>query len=107
MSLQVAKTFGNIIIGGDVVKLIAEYERHNKISWKIASRMVCMKTGKAMLITVCGDCDVGDKIMLLPMYDARGRTLGIVVDDKLVRKGICLYPKLDLDYKYTPYEFQL
>lgn len=107
ISFQGAKTFGSIMTGGNMGKLMAKKSRHTDISWKIASKVVCIKTGKVMLITVCGDCNVGDKIMLLPMYDIRGRALGIVVDDKLKRKGICLYPKLDIFYEYTPHEFQL
>jgi hypothetical protein len=71
-----------------------------------ACKITCI-TGESKLIFVCGECDIGDKIMILPMYDTYERVLGLVVDNTLKRKGICLYPRLDISYKYTPYEFPL
>lgn len=93
--------------GGSIGKLFKKHMRHGDIKWQTVCKVVCTKTEKNVLMTFCGECDVGDKIMLLPMHDIHGRTLGIAVDDTLRRKGICLYPKLDLSYEYMPYEFPL
>lgn len=70
-------------------------------------KIVDNRTGAPMLMTITGECDVGDKIMLIPMYDIHERALGLVVDDKFRRKGICLYPKLDMLCEYISYEFPL
>jgi hypothetical protein len=99
--------FGSVAVDGNIYNLLKKGERHLEIGWQAACKIVCMETKKDMLLTICGECDVGDKIMLLPMYDIHGRTLGMVVDSTFKRKGICLYPKLDVLYEYTPYEFPL
>lgn len=59
-----------------------------------------IKSNKSWPLVAYGDCDIGDRILLLPIYDDFNRALGIIVDrsfttsaDKAVRKGICLYPK--------------
>jgi len=92
---------------GSTNKLFRKASHHEKLGWTRVCSVICIKSGKPMLITIMGECDVGDKIMILPMHDTYERALGIVVDDNLVRKGICLYPKLDEIYEYTPYEFKL
>ncbi len=99
--------FGSLAVEGDLYNILRKGERYKEVGWQAACKIVCMKTGKSMLMTICGECDVGDKIMLLPMYDIHGRTLGMVVDSTFKRKGICLYPKLDVLYEYTSYEFPL
>jgi len=59
-----------------------------------------VKSNKSWPLIAYGDCESGDKILLLPIYDDFNRALGIIVDksfmkptDKALRKGICLYPK--------------
>lgn len=92
---------------GSHTNVMNKFKRHSNLNPQKLSKIVCEKTGNKMLMTIFGECDAGDKIMLLPMYDGLKRTLGIVVDNKLKRKGICLYPRLDICYNYTPYEFAL
>jgi hypothetical protein len=92
---------------GSTSKLFRKAFQVTSVDWDIVCSVMCTKSGKSVLIAILGECDVGDKIMILPMHDIYERTLGIVVDDNLVRKGICLYPKLDEIYEYTPYEFKL
>jgi hypothetical protein len=90
---------------GSTGKLFRKNYRHELVGWEGVCRVTCTKSGKPILIAILGKCDVGDKIMILPMHDRFERALGIIVDDNLKRKGICLYPKLDEIYEYTPYEF--
>jgi hypothetical protein len=92
---------------GNTSKLFRKCHRHTSAKWDGVCRVTCTKSGKPILMAILGKCDVGDKIMILPMHDIYERALGIIVDDNLVRKGICLYPKLDEIYEYTPYEFKL
>lgn len=92
---------------GSTSKLFRKYYRHASVEWGGVCGVTCTKSGKPILMAILGECDVGDKIMILPMHDIYERALGIIVDDNLVRKGICLYPKLDEIYEYTPYEFKL
>lgn len=106
-SLKAVLSGAGIPGGGNVGKLFKKYIRHTNVKWQTVCKLTCLKTGKAMLMTLYGKCDIGDKIMLLPMYDIHERYLGIVVDDNLKRKGICLYPKSDIFYEYTSYEFPL
>lgn len=107
MSLHGISAIVSVISGGGVAKLHTKFERHYGLKPQMACRIVCIDTEETMLMTVFGGCDVGDKVMLLPMYDVHERTLGIIVDDKTRRKGICLYPKSDTRYEYKPCEFQL
>jgi hypothetical protein len=107
VSLATMKGIGSFVVGGNTGKLFAKHLQYSDTNWKVVSKVVCIKTGKCVLIIVCGECDIGDRIMLLPMHDSHERMLGIVVDDKFRRKGICLYPRLDMHYEYTPQEFPL
>jgi hypothetical protein len=117
-SNKIGKTFGAFLVDGvrlakrsftdgATSKLFRKEYRHATIRWDILCGAMCTKSGKTILIAIMGECDKGDKIMILPMHDIYERALGIVVDDNFVRKGICLYPKLDEIYEYTPYEFKL
>lgn len=103
MVKQTKRSYGN----SSTSKLFRKNFRHASVDWNTVCGVMCTKSGKPMLIAILGECDVGDKIMILPMHDTYERALGIVVDDNFVRKGICLYPKLDEIYEYTPYEFKL
>jgi hypothetical protein len=107
MSLKTIKLVAGVMTGNNIGNLSKKFSRHGDGDWKTVSKVTCMKTERNMLMTICGECDVGDKIMILPMYDRFERTLGIVVDESFKRKGICLYPKLDVPYEYTSYEFPL
>jgi len=101
---ETKRSYGN----GSTSKLFRKAFQHKSVGWSRICSVICTKSGKPVLITIMGECDVGDKIMILPMHDIYERALGIIVDDNLKRKGICLYPKLDdIPYEYTPYEFQL
>jgi hypothetical protein len=55
---------------------------------------ICKATsnGKMLALIICGRCDIGDKVILLPIYDNLYRALGMIVDSTHRRKGIFLYP---------------
>lgn len=57
-------------------------------------------------LLVSGNANIGDKIMLVPMLDYRGRTLGIVTNGH-ERNGVCLYKVEKRDRVYKPYEYMI
>jgi len=73
-----------------------------------------VKSNKSWPLVAYGQCDAGDKILLLPIYDDFNRALGVIVDKsfattgKALRKGICLYPKRAMpedELVFTQHEF--
>lgn len=68
--------------------------------------------GKDIPLTIYGNADVGDQIMLVRMTDTNDTVLGIVVDKYFRRKGVCICEKVKMTKKeeisrYLPQEFPL
>lgn len=60
-----------------------------------------------IILIICGNVDVGDKILLTNTHDDMDRTLGIVVSGS-TRKGVYIYKRIEIpSYLYTLYELTL
>ena len=66
-----------------------------------------LETGKNVPIIVFGNANIGDRILLLKLYDELDRNLGIVFDG-IRRKGICLYEKMEIpEHMYEQHKFKM
>lgn len=67
------------------------------------------ETNKQQPVIISGCVDIGDKAILLRIYDRYGRALGTIVDENRRHKGIFLHTKSNIEegLDYTKYEFPL
>jgi hypothetical protein len=109
------KVLPNINIAGvlyigewmDTKRTMSEENANTRQSIAMVS---CNVTGEQKPLVIHGHPDVGDSIMLLRMYDKFNRALGIIVDKSFRRKGLCLYPRTEINgisHDYVPYKFPL
>jgi hypothetical protein len=63
---------------------------------EVTAAKVTTWDGKDIPLKIIGETNVGDRIMLVRMFDSSGRNLGIVVNKYFRRKGVCICEKIEM-----------